>query len=121
MVGGFGRKTGKLIILLMAHLDNKKKLNNYERLVMDEIKAWREKLIEAWLYRFFVNFLPLEQYLLAQVLAGRKNWQVKTLWTARFREFCLFRKASIFCDKPAANTGIFLVPCSGMRGLCGEV
>ena len=96
MVGGFGRKTGKLIILLMAHLDNKKKLNNYQRLVMDEIKAWREKLIEAWLYRFFVNFLPLEQYLLAQVLAGRKNWQVKTLRTARFREFCLFRKASIF-------------------------
>ena len=52
---------------LMAHLDNKKMLNNYERLVMDEIKAWREKLIEAWLYRFFVNFLPLEQYLLAQM------------------------------------------------------
>ena len=32
---------------LVAHLDNKKMLNNYERLVMDEIKAWREKLNEG--------------------------------------------------------------------------
>ena len=38
---------------LMAHLDNKNMLNNYEGLVMDEIKAWREKLNEGMVIHIF--------------------------------------------------------------------
>ena len=57
---------------------------------MNEIKAWREKLNEGIVIHIFCEFLPLEQYLLAEMLGGRKNWQVKRLWTARFREFVYF-------------------------------
>ena len=44
---------------LVAHLDNKKMLNNYERLVMDEIKAWREKLNEGMVIHIFCKLFYL--------------------------------------------------------------
>ena len=57
----------------MVDLDNKKKLNNYQRLVMDEIKAWREKLIEAWLFRFFCELFFTSRAVFARSSARWKE------------------------------------------------
>ena len=86
---------------------------------MKEIKAWREKYFKeiVIIHRFFVNFTSRAVFARAGMLAGRKNWQVKTIVDSEVSRICLFFESQIFLHEPATETVIFLVPCSRKRGL----
>ena len=54
------------------------------------------------------------------MLAGRKNWQVKTIVDSEVSRICLFGKATIL-SKPAAGHGYIFSPVFQDEGTCGEV